>query len=322
MTDLKTFLFEQTEHEKQQLATKQFILDFPELQSDSTSHVPRISQQIFGKNKDVYISKHSRFADYPLHSHQFLEINYVYHGHCEQIINGQTYHFQAGDLILMDTDSVQSIKALGEEDILINILFRNKEISLDWLTQLQGQNSTIYQLLLHSSMGQHQERNFAIFSADKTKSVLPILEQLLQEYFFPGDFSDKIIHHYLSILLYQLARTLADIVQETILQENPDPYTQVLDLIDKQYENLTLADAAAELNFNKNYLSNLIKKRSGQTFTQLLHQKRLAHAKLLLESTQLSVQEIAQLAGFSNRSFFYKKFEEAYGMRPTQIRKT
>lgn len=320
MDDLNQFLFAHTEHERQQLKKHIFVADFPELKTYNGQQIPVISQQIFGNNKDVYISKHSRFADYPPHSHQFLEINYVYHGNCTQTINGRTYHFQTGDIILMDTDSIQSIEALGEEDILINILFRNKDVSLDWLNQLQSHNSLIYHLLLDATLSEKKKSNFAIFPADKTTAVLPILQQLLQEYFFPGEFSDKIIRHYLSILMYHLARTLAEVQQEAILETTTDPYALVLDLIDQDYLTLTLTEAAKRLNFNKNYLSNLVKERSGQTFTQLLHHKRLSRAKLLIESTELPIQEITQLTGFSNRTFFYKKFEEKYGKRPAEMR--
>ncbi len=320
MTKLKNFLFLHTEHEEKQLSEHQFVSDFPELKQLNDADIPIISQQIFGTNKEVYISKHSRFADYPAHSHQFLEINYVYHGTCEQVINGKTYHFQTGDLILMDTDSVQSIKSLGEDDILINILFRDKSISLDWLSELQSHNSLIYQLLLNETLSDKKQSNFAIFPAEKTRPVIPILNQLLEEYFFPGDFSDKIISNYLSILMYHLARTLSKVTQENLLTKTNDPFAKVLELIDQEFSKLTLKDAAKRLNFNKNYLGNLIKERSGKTFTQILHQKRLSRAKLLIESTQLSIQDIAQQTGFSNRTFFYKKFEKEYGVKPSELR--
>lgn len=320
MNKLKEWLFQHTEHEDRQLNEQHFVSDFPELTQVGEQTIPVISQKIFGANKDVYISKHSRFANYPAHAHQFLEINYVYHGSCRQIINGKDYTFQAGDIILMDTDSVHSIQALGEEDILLNILFQDKAISLEWLSQLQSHNSLIYQLLLSETLTEKGQSNFAIFPADKTKNVLPLLDQLLEEYFFPGDFSDKMISHYLSILMYHLARTLSQVNQETLLDKTSDPYTKVLEMIDQNYEHLDLSTAAKQLNFNKNYLSNLIKERSGKTFTQLLHQKRLSRAKLLIESTQLPIHDIAQQTGFSNRTFFYKKFEEAHGVKPSELR--
>ncbi|KRM86328.1 hypothetical protein [Liquorilactobacillus vini] len=40
----------------------------------------KVLNNYFFKNKDIYISKHNRFAPYPTHSHTFLEINYLLKG--------------------------------------------------------------------------------------------------------------------------------------------------------------------------------------------------------------------------------------------------
>lgn len=57
----------------------------------------------FFKNKDIYISKHNRFADYPYHTHQFLELNYMYSGSSEQIIEGNKETLHEGELLLLDS---------------------------------------------------------------------------------------------------------------------------------------------------------------------------------------------------------------------------
>ncbi|MGY3814222.1 hypothetical protein ACWOA6_01585 [Globicatella sulfidifaciens] len=68
-----------------------------------------------------------------------------------------------------------------------------------------------------------------------------------------------------------MARNLPEIEKDSF--EAHSPYLQVLNLIDTQYQKLTLNEAAIQLNFNKNYLSNLIKEKSGKTFTELLNKK-------------------------------------------------
>lgn len=41
--------------------------------------------------------------------------------------------------------------------------------------------------------------------------------------------------------------------------------------------------------------------------------------KLLLEHTDLSIEKIAALLGYSNNSNFYKAFREYYGTSPRQL---
>ena len=87
MQNLIEFLHQETEIEKQQKKTQTFISEFSEMKSQD----PHLLDNLFFQNRDIYISKQNRYAPYPLHSHQFLELIYIHRGCCEQIINGQVY---------------------------------------------------------------------------------------------------------------------------------------------------------------------------------------------------------------------------------------
>ena len=313
---LETFLLKETEHEKQQKSLG-FIPDLKDTQI--IDGIMQLPNALFFNNKDIYISKHNRYADYPEHSHQFLELNFMFKGTCHQVINGKDFTLQEGDLLLMDSGSRHSISALGKEDILINILFQNNNVSLEWLTQLQGQNSLIYQLLLANSTTHHHS-NYLTLSTKNNKHVQHIIQQMMTEYFMSHDFSQQIISQYLPILFYELARNLGQIDHRQKIELEETPYLQVLRLIDKHYQDLTLANLAQELNFNKNYLSNLIKEKSGKTFTELITQKKLMKAKLLLQSTRMPIYEIAQSIGFSNKTYFYNKYRAYFGNSPKDDR--
>ena len=318
MNQLDQLLFAKTEHEL--LQEKQgFVADYLDIQS--ASHTPKVSQQFFFQNKDIFMSKHSRYAPYPEHTHQFLEINYVYKGHYRQRINNQLFDLKEGDILLMDVESRHSIEALGDEDILINILFQNKGVSINWLKQLQGENSLLYQFLLSDSSQHFKRNNFLLLHTDEDIPVRQILLEMMTEYFLPQDFSQQMLKHYLPLFFYHLARLLPTIEKTIDLQLEESTYAQVLKIIDREYASIGLAELAKRLNFNKNYLSNLIKTESGQTFTQLVNQRKLKKAQLLLQTTQLPIQEIALSVGFSNKTYFYEKYKETFGHGPKVERK-
>jgi transcriptional regulator GlxA family with amidase domain len=48
--------------------------------------------------------------------------------------------------------------------------------------------------------------------------------------------------------------------------------------------------------------------------------KRLEHARLLIETTEAPVSEVAANAGFKNTSHFVRIFKETYGRPPLQYR--
>lgn len=319
MNQLDQLLFAKTDHEL--LQEKQgFVADYLDIQS--ASHTPKVSQQFFFQNKDIFMSKHSRYAPYPEHTHQFLEINYVYKGHCRQRINDQLFDLKEGDILLMDVESRHSIEALGDEDILINILFQNKGVSINWLKQLQGENSLLYQFLLSDSSQHFKRNNFLLLHTKEDTPVRQILLEMMTEYFLPQDFSQQMLKHYLPLFFYHLARLLPTVEKTVDLQLEESTYAQILKIIDREYATIGLTNLAQRLSFNKNYLSNLIKAESGQTFTQLVNQRKLMKSQLLLRTTQLPIQEIALSVGFSNKTYFYEKYKETFGHGPKEERKS
>lgn len=88
---------------------------------------------------------------------------------------------------------------------------------------------------------------------------------------------------------------------------------------------LTLQKLAETLNTNTTYLSRFINDEYKTNFSQLLNQFRIEKAcKLLLSDkmNKLTIEAIAQAAGFSSKSTFNNAFRCLKGTTPTQWRET
>jgi len=64
-----------------------------------------------------------------------------------------------------------------------------------------------------------------------------------------------------------------------------------------------------------------LKKYTGQTHFDYLIEMRIVRAKLLLEPTDMTVEEIMWLIGYHNKGFFYCNFRKYAGMNPSQYRR-
>ena len=58
-----------------------------------------------------------------------------------------------------------------------------------------------------------------------------------------------------------------------------------------------------------------------QTVMQYIIVKRLENAKMLLNTTNMTVESIAFASGFNNTSYFSRAFKEQYGVSPLSYRK-
>lgn len=309
----------ETTIEKQQKISDVFIEDIPSYARAHKDKNFTLSNSFFFTTKDVYISKHNRYADYPEHTHSFLEMNYMVSGECTQIVNGKEIHLTKNDLLLLDIGCSHSIKKLGKNDILINILFQNKNISIDWLNNLKKSRSLLYTFIFNTIYGKENSQKYLIFKNNSRTQINSIIDSLITEYYEKKPFYNEMISAYLKILLTELVRNYR-LKNDKKLSDSQKYVTKVLHDIEKDYATLTLAEEAKKVGYNKNYLSNLLKKETGKSFKELLTYERILNAHLLLTSTSDSVFEIMEKVGITNKTFFYKKYQSQYNQLPSTTR--
>lgn len=84
----------------------------------------------------------------------------------------------------------------------------------------------------------------------------------------------------------------------------------------------SIAWASHEVRMSPAAFQRLYKKQFGVTFTQDLINSRIEHAKMLLVSTNLSVQEISRQCGYRNYEHFARQFKESVGMAPLEYKRS
>lgn len=85
---------------------------------------------------------------------------------------------------------------------------------------------------------------------------------------------------------------------------------------------LNINELARELGTNRTYISNFLNQQIHTTFYEYVNQWRVRRAKELLAESELSLEQIAQKAGFNSLSSFRRYFNKAIGMTPSKYRKT
>ena len=81
---------------------------------------------------------------------------------------------------------------------------------------------------------------------------------------------------------------------------------------------VTLKDIAKHFSYHPNYISTLLHREIGKSFSEILLEQRMERALILLKGTTLPITEIAQMLGYSNSSNFYKAFREYFHVSPRE----
>lgn len=83
---------------------------------------------------------------------------------------------------------------------------------------------------------------------------------------------------------------------------------------------LSLVSISSEIGVSPNYLSGLIKKKTGKSFIDYLTQLRMEEAKKLLGESNMRIREIAEQCGYSDQHYFSYCFKKAAGVSPNALR--
>ena len=86
------------------------------------------------------------------------------------------------------------------------------------------------------------------------------------------------------------------------------------------FERITLSDLAGRVYLSTKQVSRIIERAYGCTFSELVTDKRLAAAEMMLKNTDMKISEIA--AGFcTSEAYFFVLFKKKYGISPLKYRK-
>lgn len=90
---------------------------------------------------------------------------------------------------------------------------------------------------------------------------------------------------------------------------------------DNLSRDLPLGALAKAVNLSSTQLSHIFKAELGVTASQYLKSLRMKKARELLDTTYLTVKEVAAAVGLNDVSHFVRDFKRSYGLTPAQYRK-
>ena len=124
------------------------------------------------------------------------------------------------------------------------------------------------------------------------------------------DLIGKMIHDYCHLVRNNGGKRYSALIQKTIF------YIEA-----NLSADLTLTTLAQQMQVTASYLSARFHRETGHTLAEYITELRMKTALQLLKNTQLQIQAVAQLCGFSDPNYFGKQFKRFYGVTPMQYRK-
>lgn len=267
----------------------------------------------------VCIRTHLFGAEFPSHSHDFIELMYVCRGSIVHVIGESEVRLSAGDILLLGRSTRHSILPTNENDIGMNII-----ISTDYFDTLLrdlGKSSSLPDKLFERMLSD-DENQYCVFNTSNSLPISNIIENLAYMLINEDTSDVYVMQVSLSLLFAYLAtmpESLADFSDTNTYTEKTK--RKIINYINTSYRTATLCEAAEMLGLSEAHLSRWIKKEFNETFKEMLCRKRFDVACDMLVNTKLSVNDIILNVGYENSSYFHKQFKIRFGVTPKEYRK-
>jgi len=164
---------------------------------------------------------------------------------------------------------------------------------------------------------------------EQTFEVKLIFEKIINEFNTDYIYKYELIKNYVSELVY-LAMKLQPVNNTFEHQDAASRITSVFtELLERQFpiesgsQRFELRSPkvfADRLSIHVNYLNRAIKKTTGRTTTDLIFDRLVAEAKVLLRHTNWNIAEISYVLGFEDQAQFNNFFKKQTGMSPSGFR--
>ncbi|WP_311081710.1 AraC family transcriptional regulator [Paenibacillus polymyxa] len=264
---------------------------------------------------------YKQWHDYTMsyHDHHSTEIMYMISGFCRVDVQTgenteESITLRKGEFIMLDAGVPHRLVVEGEQPCrMLNVEFGFKEgvrvgPSIRQIaTEEQEVTTLMSRPFPYLVLSDPEEVYYAL------KSLVLELDQRKEQ---PGAMAEMLFMQ----VLVRIAR-LREEAERSNTQQTDMYIKRCIEFLHLNYDrDIVVKDMAAAVNLHPGYLHRIFKKHTGLTLTAYLTMLRMDKARMLLQQTDIPIQEIADYVGVASRQYFHMLFKKHTGQTPVEYR--
>ncbi len=316
----------------------QFDIDMPYLILYESFHIPMDSftYMEFSEDNKIYASKSlsgTTDDERALHSHDFYELTFVLSGELTMRIEDEILTYYPGECCLCNKNIHHTELKDTTAEIVLFLLKENfiKEVfEGNYYYDTNGEQHTLG-TLFHTFIIENKKnpfydaKTYMDFRLNNDKSYSDYLKLINKMIEIISDMrSGK--SHMMKALICRFVEMMEDteIHHSEIHWAKLSVEEQIVSTISNAYRNklgiFTRAEIEDLTGYNSDYVERIMKRNTGKTLSNYGKNIMVQKIALFLTDSTISIGEICETFGYSNRNYFNKLFIRQYGMTPSEYR--
>lgn len=255
------------------------------------------------KQNDIVVKKPERELLFPAHLHEEVEIAYVLRGSQRIAIGDKLYKVNEGNAVIILPEEIheymrdKSVKKQNKNADTLIIICNTKIFN--------GIFPDFYKYKVHMPLISSEELSL------EAKEAFNNIYHNKNEY--------AAVYGWICVALHYMLKNIDIVKIDGIKSERT--VSNILNYISDNFtENINLDDLADSLHLSKYYVSHIFSEKLGVNFRTYIGMLRAEYAAKLIRTTNNTMTEISNIAGFDTQRTFNRVFGKIYGMTPTEYK--
>lgn len=298
----------------------------------SIQNLHQISSQL-PPGENLYILTHELTEDFPDHTHNHFELNYICRGSCFNIVDGNEICMNTGDLVLLNRKAVHALRCRQKETLIVNLCLEPQFFGRTLHAFCQEHNLIADFFAERSYAGELPgksgftaapskdasgtgNKNYIFFSLGHSLHAQSLITSIIQEYADAGFHQTFAVEAMLLLLFTYLVNS------DEFSYYGIDSRTHTM--VESLRENgmaQPLRQIAASFGMTEDRFDSHIKKYTGRNCQSFIGEARLERAARLLADPDRNIYRIAQECGYKNAEEFFEAFRRRFHVSPSEYRK-
>lgn len=294
-------------------------IDIDNILSTKKMSRDNLDSTIIPLNNDVFVMKHLNEINQRFHPHNCFDLYYIKRGNPTLYFEKSEFFLEPERIYLFSPYSKYKIVTNKTDDEIYIFYIRNSSFDILFfkLFDEYGELSTFIKNVIYNPT----IPNYLCFDNLKWKDIKMFVKNLFLECHFPDKYSNDAIIHFMHLLFVTIIRKCNfESIYNDVESSHNIYFFKILKYIYENYQTVSLRHLANHFGYSEAYLSTLFQKYLDTNYSKLITKIRLEKAVELF-SSDLSLDNIAELVGYNSTDHFSRTFKKYYHCAPSVYRK-
>ncbi len=259
-----------------------------------------------------------RYIDIEAHRHDFFEIVCTMGGTCLHRVEEKNVFMHQGDVSIIPPNVRHHL--LAEPDCAAFTIKIRKSTFGNVFSVLMRSGSALSSYFSRALYSKHYQ-NSLTFHCGQDKFLPELLLYMLAQQFEKKRYYNYVLDGLITTFFSYLVQNFEDTIELASGSNTMNgQMTAIENYMRQNYRTATLTSTAKHFYISPAYLSTMIKKQTGHTFSNILQKIKMEHAARLLTETDMKVEQICGNVGYQDTTQFIRTFKKHYGTTPRRFR--